>query len=685
MDKKIKMILMLPAFAILLTACGGSTEEVSTSSDTAEVTVTSSILGLADSGNKTTVKAELIKTSGPGDTNLYQYDENGKRVVIENQETYDEPGDIVSYTGEATISFGDQSEADSIDVSNAVISIGEGSGYYADEYVLDTSAVSCQVEDGHIQVTLTEGAIEWNNWGYDTSADANSNREWSIMGGDGNGVYHINLELNGVTYDGNEVDAIKIPVIVYAYGRTCTDLALSTEFEENTYDASFTSGMIPGEDVTWVWRTDNADAVIDNKPYMNDLYTDIFAVVWPAGSDASAVTAEDVTITLSDGYGEEYVLSTENAYGEQEYAVVANSAETEIFVTYQQWAMYPVFSQMTISVQSGDLTAEKTYDIASVAAWMVQTGGGGVTIDHTLTCYNYYGLDGMNLDNAVNTEYTLSATIDDTLYYYCEDETGNGYLKASAGGAPEEAWVGDATEYYGVAVNGNCVYVQTRLETTEDKVVDGETITFDQNTSFTVGTSDMVANGVSLLPGYNLSGSGVSKWAWTTRYQSGWTTYMEQPSTSPYVEGSFWYGYQPGGSNAAYDEELAADDSSDEISDSFGEGPDGELEARESTGEALEFEADPSSWIDASYTYSQPTDKGFEILWTLELSSDGTYILTEDNEYAGVKSYNGESYTIDGNTLTCGAMVDTLPGMFEWNDPNGFIVTIDGDEFTPIE
>lgn len=38
--------------------------------------------------------------------------------------------------------------------------------------------------------------------------------------------------------------------------------------------------------------------------------------------------------------------------------------------------------------------------------------GFGVTVDHTLTCYNYYGITGMTLENAANTGYTLAASLD---------------------------------------------------------------------------------------------------------------------------------------------------------------------------------------------------------------------------------------------------------------------------------
>jgi hypothetical protein len=61
---------------------------------------------------------------------------------------------------------------------------------------------------------------------------------------------------------------------------------------------------------------------------MDDAYTDYFSIVWPAGTDASGITADDVTITLRSKYGEENVLSTETDYGEHEYDLIARPGET---------------------------------------------------------------------------------------------------------------------------------------------------------------------------------------------------------------------------------------------------------------------------------------------------------------------------------------------------------------------
>ena len=246
---------------------------------------------------------------------------------------------------------------------------------------------------------------------------------------------------------------------------------------------------------------------------------------------------------------------TLTAYGEEEYAVFGSGSETVVAVTYQQWSCAPVYSTMTVSVNHGDLTASETFDICSVTAWMVQTGGGGVTVDGTLTCYNFYGISGMNMENAANPGYTLTTEIDGEKYYYAEDASGTGYLTTQK----EEAWIGDGAEYHNMAVLGNCVFYQTRLETTEEKVIDGETYVFQQHLARPYKlVSEMVEAGAKLQDGYNLKGKNGIKWAWTPRYQSGWTYDTPQPTGLPYVEGCYPYGYEAGGSNPAYAAEMEA-------------------------------------------------------------------------------------------------------------------------------
>ena len=75
------------------------------------------------------------------------------------------------------------------------------------------------------------------------------------------------------------------------------------------------------------------------------------------------------------------------------------------------------------------------------------------------------------------------------------------------------------------------------------------------------------------------------------------------------------------------------------------------------------------------YTYME------NFLWTLVLKTDGTFALTEDNDFAGRKTYTG-TYSQDGNHVTIDGL-EPAPHMFKWADPAGFTVTLDGKKFTP--
>ena len=100
-----------------------------------------------------------------------------------------------------------------------------------------------------------------------------------------------------------------------------------------------------------------------------------------------------------------------------------------------------------------------------------------------------------------------------------------------------------------------------------------------------------------------------------------------------------------------------------------------------------ELEEEPAEAVAQGTVYQLPMiytlqeNNGFiDISWELLLRADGTYALTE----VGRDVYEGESYTIDGNTVTCGPMINA-PLMFTWANPEGFTVTIEGPEFTPVE
>ena len=562
------------ALALTVSLMGGIMP-ASAASSVPQLTAESTILGLADTGNKSTLKRELVKEDGPGDTNLYYYNEAGERAIYENQETQTFPVEPVQYQGSAVLSL-TGGDASKLDISGVKVELRDSNTTYAKEIILNEDKTKLEKTEKGIEFTLEEGALEWNTWDYydgmaEKDIDPNSGREWSMMGGDANGVYEFIFQVSGVKYDGQTLDPVTFRGYIYIYGRSSTDLGLSTEFVPNTYDEKYTSGKAQTGAVQWSWHTEGEESALAKQPYMNDNYSDYFSVTWPTGTDASGITAKDVTVTLKSRFGDEYVLSEENPYGEQEYAVVANKGETEIIVTYQQWAYIPVYSELEIAVDNGSLKASQTYAISSVTAWGAQTGGGGTTVEHTVVVQNYSGLTGLTLKNAANTEYTLKTEKDGKTCYYAE-KNGVGSLVegvSKPGGwggmmvtsAPDDAWKGDGTKLYHVAVYENCLFYETPAEVkTEVKTVDGEEITFEVEFSASVQPSEMVARGAKLEEGYNLYNNGADKWPWSTRYQVGWNMYTAQPADLPYedLESGNTFGYAAeDGSNPAYDEELA--------------------------------------------------------------------------------------------------------------------------------
>lgn len=525
------------------------------------VTVTSDLLGLADTGNKSTLKKTLVYTSGPGDINLYHYDENGDRVQYPKDTVVElEP---VAYTGSAVIDLGQNVNDKLIDSSKATVKLLDGDGYYADELILNADSLDGEWVNGKYTYTLDSDALEWYTGDYPLN-DYNSGREWSCFGGDGNGVYTFNLEVSGIRYAGIKLNSAVFQVPVYIYGRSATDMAEKYNSIPDPTATQSTSGVTPSKKLQWTWISENETA---DLPLLCDTYADNFYITWPKGTDASEITADDVKITLYSQYGDSYELSARTDYDVCEYEVFSGKEETQIAVDYMQWSYVPVYTNMVITVKSGKLFASKIYRIASVGAHTVQTGGGGVTVDGTVTCYNLYGYDNLNdwtqVMNAAT--YTLTWTDEEgKTWYYAEDEGGNGYLvekpEAAEGpggpggpGAgssiPEGVVTYDASgaEDCNQRLIGNVAYITTRIGQTAERTVNGETITFDKvySTKVTLGGEDMAARGVTAEKGYAISNSSNnydwSMWSWAERYRSGWTTETPQPVGLPYV--SFPYGY----------------------------------------------------------------------------------------------------------------------------------------------
>lgn len=532
-----------------LAGCSNEADTVEeTVAATIAATATSTIFGSADTGNKSTLKKTLQKTSGPGDINIYHYDEDGNRVAYPDDTVIDMPG--VTYVGEATVVLEGEDIDDSlIDSSSAVVSLAAGDGYYTDELILAKTTLDGTWENGACTYTLEEGDLSWNMGDYPL-ADENSGREWSVFGGDGNGCYTFNFEVSGIQYDGAEVDPVSFPVQVYIWGRDATDLMEEFNKTPDPTAGRVESGVAPGSDVQWAWLPATGEAVLcgeggswqgdAGKPVLCDDVADNLYVVWPEGSDASGVTAEDVTVTLESAYGDTLELAAN-----EQFEVFASETETQIAVTFMNWPYTPVYTTMTISVDSGDLTVEKTFEVASVFVYMVQQGGGGVTVDGTVTAYSYYGfanLDSVDkiLDKAT---YSLSVERDGETWYYAEDEDGVGSLVVDA----EQAATYDASgeDECNEQLVANTALVTTRVGQTENKDVDGETITFtkEYNTNVTKDASAAIEAGLEPADGFAV-GEEITPheaWAWQNRFLAGYTPDKPEPNSFPYT--TFPFGF----------------------------------------------------------------------------------------------------------------------------------------------
>lgn len=180
--------------------------------DTPELKITSGIYGTADTGNKSTLKKTLKKTEGPGDINIYHYDDAGKRVVYPEGTIIEL--DPVTFTGYALLDLGDDIDDSKIDSSKAVVEIAPGDGYLPEELGLSKTSLDGSWSSGKLTYALEANDLSWNMDGYPL-ADENSGREWSCFGGDGNGCYTFNFRVRGLLYDGSEIPAQTFPVQVY--------------------------------------------------------------------------------------------------------------------------------------------------------------------------------------------------------------------------------------------------------------------------------------------------------------------------------------------------------------------------------------------------------------------------------------------------------------------------------------
>lgn len=316
-----------------------------------------------------------------------------------------------------TLADGSAVDPEKLDISKAYVQLDEGDGYYPDDFAFSGAALGGTFQNGTLTYHLHDGDLKWvNDPAYEVKLGG---MEWSAQGGDGNGQYVFNLSVRGITYNGKELAPGYFRARVYIYGREFSQdnatWGVATinklKFRE-PQKTPLANAPEVGKEPVWTW-TDNAGydkPILCDFPQENYDAADNFYISWPTGADASALTADDVTITLTGKYSEifpedRYVLTPNTGMkkldnGEQmpdgDYSVFADQNTTQIAVNMIYWPYAPVYTTMTISVNGEKVngyqgTVEKAYDIASVYTYRVQTGGGSRT-DGTVTCQSVYGV-----------------------------------------------------------------------------------------------------------------------------------------------------------------------------------------------------------------------------------------------------------------------------------------------------
>ncbi len=550
-----------------------------------------------------TFATEYLWTDTAGDaalsvrnnTLLGQADTEGfstlKAYVDEDQTV---PGDPVTYTGSVVFAAG----SGPLDISGASVKLTAGDGYYEDDLVFTGGSLS--LKDGKIVFTMDEGDLTWDNYGYPV---AEGGMEWSAQGGDGGGRYYFNMLLTGVKQNGKALPDVPFRVKVYIYGREFSATSSPQNPGQSVwgaggYDqlalpraekAEMTSKVAASDEPVWTWEyagdgrlygstgSFSGDYMID-FPVLCDLSTDNFYITWPEGVDASKLTDGDVTITLRSQYGDEKVLvpntgvKTIAKNGQEvpdgEYSVFADAGVTQVSVNLVVFSFIPVYSTMTIEVNTGKVAgyegeASKTYDVGSVYTHMVQTGGGLDLANATVTVQNLFGIQGITgLDDA-------DVFNPSTCYYVYSESGGNG----GHGGPGGPGGPGGGSEKYFLIDNGDGTYTVTEnkaeatvyennaaryelighsvfhTDVTAEPIhaeYQGQTYTFTLKSS---GGNLLNPENLTAEPGYVLSVGGNymdrQRWAWLylfdgTEYQ-GWLNTDEGLPFNDTSDGSYYY------------------------------------------------------------------------------------------------------------------------------------------------
>lgn len=507
MKKSIRLLLsLLLVFAMIPAFAEGNS---------ASVSVESRINGYAYTYGKSTLKRAL--------NSYLDYGENSYAAIS------------------ITLADGTAVDDTKIDSSNSYIRLSNGDGYYADEYVLTADTLSGEWQNGTTVYALARGDFELIYDLYPLK-DINSGREWSCLGGDGTGNYRYNFELGGIIYDGQELDPVVFPVYVHIYGYNYSADAANLYGDEGSpaIEDNFVSlskrmnGMTTTDVPIWTWIGEG------DKPILCDGFVDDFYITWPDGMDAAALTIADVHAELRSNYGDVYELVPET-----DYLVQSSETETQIAVVLQNWVFQPVYT--TLSLTANGYTQD--FDIASVYAYEAQQGGGGTTVDGTVTAYSFYGLANLSdwaqiMSPAI---YVLSCQNGEETLYYAQDDAGKGiFVNDIAEAATFDA---SGEQDRDQTLIGNTLYVTTRRDNQEvEMTVGDETIAFvktypGRDSAISAGGSLLAPTdcdpSLEALQGYVIPWGTSNwitneKWAWQKGIEKGWTGIDVTPYTGKF-------------------------------------------------------------------------------------------------------------------------------------------------------
>jgi hypothetical protein len=429
-----------------------------------------------------------------------------------------------------------------IGTTGAKVQLTSGDGYYPSEYVLKTTTLDHTWAKGRTSYSLQQGDLAINTGDYPVT-DPDSGREWSCLGGDGQGNYTFNLTVSGITYHGLPVAprTFRVHISIYGYNYTSDAAALygsgtTVEPDFAPLDEKVADPPERASRPVWTWVGEGGE------PNLTDAKADDFYVTWPRGVNASALRASDVTVTLRSTEGDTHTLKAG-----RDFQLDTSSGESQIAVTLQNWAFEPVYSTLDVKVSPAHLKGDKSkapasssYDITSVYVYEAQQGGGGTTVDGTVTAYSFYGLDNLTSPDQVMSPvtYTLSTSVDGQTEYYAEDAQGHGTLVGTAAAA--KVYDGSGAEDRNVRLIGNTVYTTTRLNRTATHTVDGTSLTFAKTYAGGKLLAPAAADpALRTAPGYAVDTSFANwvsheKWAWQSSIAVGWTGIDIQPYTGKF-------------------------------------------------------------------------------------------------------------------------------------------------------